>query len=152
MYGLKQGAYLWNKRLNEVFLSMGFARVVSDPCVYIYLRNDIRIIIPVHVDDMTIASTDYKATMKVIDELCTHFKLRHLGPTVSLLGVHVIWDRTKRWITLDQRAYKIDLLARFSMLDYNPVTTPMDPNRKLLKSDGASTVEEKEAMAKVPYI
>ncbi len=152
MYGLKQGAYLWHKRLNEVFLSIGFARVVADPCVYCYLRDDVRIIIPVHVDDITIASTDRPAILRVIEELRKHFKLRHLGPTVGLLGVRVTRNRAERKLWIDQRAYAVDLLARFGMLDCKPLLTPMDPNKKLSVAQSPTTEAERAEMAAIPYI
>ena len=57
LYGLKQGAYLWHKRMHEVFMQIGFKRIVADPCVYVYICDNTHIIIPIHVEDMTIAST-----------------------------------------------------------------------------------------------
>lgn len=89
IYGLRQGANLWNRRLHQVLVKIGFARITSDPCVYVYLKGDIRIIIPIHVDDMTLASQSCSAILKVINDLQKYFKLRHLGPTTGLLGVVV---------------------------------------------------------------
>ncbi|KAG5721924.1 hypothetical protein E4T56_gene18423 [Termitomyces sp. T112] len=37
IYGLKQGANLWNKWMHEVLLKLGFVRITSNPCVYVYL-------------------------------------------------------------------------------------------------------------------
>ncbi|RDB28603.1 Retrovirus-related Pol polyprotein from transposon TNT 1-94 [Hypsizygus marmoreus] len=152
LYGLKQSAYLWHKKMHEVFLLLGFTRITSDPCVYVYIRDAVRIIIPVHVDDMTIASKSRPAIMNVIGELRKHFKLRHLGPTTGLLGVRVTRDRPNRKLCIDQRAYAIEVLSRFSMLDSNAVTTPMDPNVKLSKTQCPQTPAEEEEMHKLPYI
>lgn len=127
IYGLQQGANLWNRRLHEVLVKLGFTRITSDPCVYVYLRDDTRIIVPIHVDDMTLASKSRQAILKVIDELRGYFKLRHLGPTTGLLGVMVTCDRPKRKLWIDQKAYAIEILSRFHMLDSKAVAMPLDP-------------------------
>lgn len=152
IYGLKQGANLWNKRLHQVLVKLGFTRITSDPCVYVYLRDNIRIIVPIHVDDMTLASKSRSAILKVIDELRKYFKLRHLGPTTGLLGVAVTRDRAKRKLWIDQRAYAIDVLSRFNMLDSKAVATPLAPGVRLSKADSPQTPDEAEEMRSVPYI
>jgi len=152
LYGLKQGAYLWHKEMHRVFLLLGFTRIDSDPCVYVYIRDDVRVIIPVHVDDMTIVSKSHPSILHVISELKKHFKLRHLGPTTGLLGVRVTRDRPARKLWIDQRAYAIDVLSRFSMLNSKAVTTPMDPNIRLSKSQSPQSPEEEEEMRNIPYI
>ena len=152
LYSLKQGAFLWHKRMHEVFTLLGFTRIISDPCVYVYLRDNVQIIIPVHVDDMTIASTSRPSILKLIDQLREHFDLRHLGPTVGLLGVCVDRDRPNHKLWIHQRPYATDILSCFSMLDSKPVTTPMDPNVKLSKSQSPQTDAEKEEMKNYPYL
>ena len=57
LYGLKQGTYLWHKSMHKVFMQIGFKCIVADPCMYVYIRDNTHIIIPIHVEDMTIAST-----------------------------------------------------------------------------------------------
>lgn len=152
IYGLKQSANLWHKRMHEVFLKIGFSRITSDPCVYVYLRGEVRIIVPIHVDDMTFASKSRSAILKTIAELRKFFKLRHLGPTTALLGVVVTRDRPNRKLWIDQRAYAIDVLSRFNMLDSKAVQTPLDSSVRLSKADAPSTQEEIEEMRTVPYI
>lgn len=152
LYGIKQGAYLWHKRLHSVFLSMGFSRIVSDPCVYVYLKDDVRIIIPVHVDDLTIASKSRPAILRTIEQLREHFTLRHLGPTTGLLGVRVTRDRPNCKLWIDQRAYAIEVLSRFGMLNCAPTSTPLAPGAKLSKDQCPISQADKDFMRNVPYI
>ena len=56
LYGLKQGARQWNKKLHSVLTSLGFKRLHSDHSVYIYVKGDTRILLPVWVDDITAVS------------------------------------------------------------------------------------------------
>ena len=56
LYGLKQAGRVWNQTLHDELLKMGFARLESDASLYIYRKDSTRIIIPIYVDDITIAS------------------------------------------------------------------------------------------------
>ena len=93
-----------------------------------------------------------KPFRKVKDELCEHFKLRDLGPTHFLLGVEIKRNRAKRTLWLSQRQYILDILARFSMSDCNPVATPMLAGQRLDAEMCPTTDEGKKDMAGVPYL
>jgi len=67
---------------------MGFTRLKSDSSIYLYVRGDVRIIMPVYVDDMTFVSKDKAAIARAIVELSTHFALRDLLKVLYLL-IHI---------------------------------------------------------------
>ena len=152
LYGLKQSARQWNKKLHSVLTQMGFKRLESDRSIYIYVKGEVKILVPVYVDDITFASKSKKAIDDTVAEFAKHFKIRDLGDTKFLLGVEVIRDRENRTIALSQRQYIIDMLERYGMSDCNPVSTPMQPNLKLSKAMGPQTPDEEEYMSKVPYL
>src|SRR5882757_451652 len=79
LYGLKQAGRVWNQTLYSVLSSMGFNRVESDHGLYIFLRDDVRILMPVFVDDITLACKDGAKIDSFIQELSQHFKLRESG-------------------------------------------------------------------------
>ncbi|KAF7964737.1 hypothetical protein HWV62_3402 [Athelia sp. TMB] len=135
IYGLKQSARQWNKKLHSVLVKMGFARLESEHSIYVYRRGAVRIIMPVFVDDLTLASSDQQAMDDFVMELGTHFDIRDLGDTSLLLGIEILRDRPNRSISLSQRHYIVDLLQRYNMADCNPVSTPIDPSA-LLKAIG----------------
>src|ERR1700733_14730229 len=62
-----------------------------------------KIIMPIFVDDITLASKSQKALDERVEELAKHFPLRDLGPTSFLLGIHITRDFEKRTISLSQR-------------------------------------------------
>ena len=45
LYGLKQSARQWNKKLYSVLNILGFKYVQSDNSIYIYSKRDVKIII-----------------------------------------------------------------------------------------------------------
>ena len=152
LYGLKQAARQWNKKLHDTLIAMGFKRLESDHAIYIFVRDDVQIIIPVFIDDITFASSNSAAIDSAIKELASHFKLRDLGPTSFLLGIKITRDAAKREIALSQRQYIIDALVRFNMSDCNPIGTPMDPGAKLSSSMSPQTPEERKLMENIPYL
>ena len=55
-------------------------------------------------------------------------------------------------LSLFQCQYIVNTLSTFSMLDCNPVSTPMDPGLSLSSADAPQTSEEKLEISTIPYI
>ena len=49
-----------------VLESMGFSQIYSDAAVYVYVKGDIHLILPVFVDDMKFASKSLKVIKDAI--------------------------------------------------------------------------------------
>jgi len=96
---------------------MGCIQLHSDPCIYIWERNGVKIFVPVFVDDITLASKSAEAQDAFVAELATHFKLWNLEPTSFLLGIEITRDRAKHRLYLSQRQYIVNKLAEFEMTD-----------------------------------
>ena len=152
LYGLKQGGRLWFEKLDSVLSSMGYIRIKSDPSIYVWSDAESRVIVPVFVDNLTIASKSKQRIASFKSDLSKHFKLRDLGPSSFLLGVAITRDRATRTLQLSQRQYIVDLLDRFNFADCSPVSTPMDPGLRLSVSQAPSTPEDVAYMQSVPYI
>ncbi|GLB42956.1 putative reverse transcriptase (RNA-dependent DNA polymerase) [Lyophyllum shimeji] len=131
---------------------LGFKKTYSDPSLYIYDRDGIKVIVPVFLDDITLASKCIEALDKFVSELGTHFKLRDLGPTSYLLGIRIERETAERRIYLSQTQYIVNKLEEFGMTDCKPVGTPMLPGLKLSSSQSHQTVEEKAVMENIPYM
>ena len=152
LYGLKQASRQWNKKLHSVLIAMGFKRLESDRSIYIFVRGEVRIIVPIFIDDITFASSNPAAIDSAIKELASHFKLRDLGPTSFLLGIEIIRNPDTQQISLSQRQYIINALERYNMSDCNPIGTPMDPGAHLSSSMSPQSPEEQKAMEDIPYL
>ena len=152
LYGLKQSARQWNKKLHSVLTGLGFKRIESDRSVYIYSNGEVRIIVPIYIDDITLASKSSTAIDKYVQLLSEHFKCRDLGPTRFLLGVAVERDRPTRALKLHQHQFILELLEKFGMSDCKPVQTPLPPKLVLSHSMSPSTQEEQDLMSEIPYL
>ena len=150
IYGLKQGARQWLKKLHSILSSMGFERVMVEQACWTYGKDETRIIVPTHIDDMTIAAKSLDLVQWVKRELAKHVKIRDLGETKFLLGVEVIRDRERRAIGLTQRQYIEETLKMFGLDSCSPVATPLDPHFKFSMQSTASP-EDIALMSKVPF-
>ena len=110
-------------------MKLGFSRLVCVHSAWVYLRDGVRIIIPVFIDDITIAAMSNDTIQHVKDDLCTHFKLRDLGPTSWLLGV-------KHPLSI------LSILKHYGFSDCNPVGMPMDPGLCVSAEMGPKTSSE----------
>lgn len=147
LYGLKQGGRQWYLKFSSVMKEMGFTRVKSESCVYVWKRGESdRVIVPSYVDDLFVAAKDSARKEQVKKELSRHFQLRDLGPIKHYLGIHITRDRSKRTLSLSQRQYCIDMLEECGLLDCNPVATPMRPGLHLSTDNSPTTDAEKEQM------
>ena len=66
---------MWYQKLQSVLLQMGFTCVQVDSSIYVYNKEKLWIILPVFVDDITLASNLLEAIHSVIKQLSTHFRL-----------------------------------------------------------------------------
>jgi hypothetical protein len=152
LYGLKQGGREWFRRLEEVLVELGFARIRSDSSVFIWEKDGVKVIVPVFVDDITLASKSKEKIAEIKGLLAQRFKLRDLGPTSFLLGVQIDRERSARTLHISQRQYTLDLLDRFGFADCSPVSTPLDPGSRLDMSQCPQTPEDDEFMRDKPYV
>ena len=128
-YGLRQAGRVWSKTLEDTLTKMGFTHIKSDPSIHVFLRDTLRIIIPVFVDDMTIISKSNPAIQAFIKELSTHFRLRDLGPTTQLLGFKIDRNRPSRTISLKSSTSLICLRGMGCLTpNLSPLPCPLVPN------------------------
>src|SRR5260221_13298768 len=151
LYGIKQGPRIWALKLHSVLTKISFERVDCDYSVYIYRRDSVKIIMPIHVDDLLIASNSHDAIQKVKSDLASHFKIHDQGPTTSILGIKVERDRPNRTVSLSQPGYVESILEQFGMAECNPVLTPFEEGQKLSKDMSPDTPKGRAEMKVYPY-
>jgi transposase InsO family protein len=155
LYGLKQAGRCWSKKLHEVLTNLGFIRTESEHSFYIYEHNGVKILVPVYVDDLTLASKSKSALVKLKADLASNFKIRDLGPTEFILGIKVERDRPNRTIYISQSAYIQSILDEHlpaPTKDMNSVRVPMLPDSRLSSEDSPQTPDERAKMSKSRYL
>jgi len=117
LYGIKQGPRIWSLKLHDVLTSMGFRRTDCDYSVYVYLRDGVRIMVPIHVDDLLLASNSKSTISRVKSDLASHLDLHDLGPAISILDMKIERNRAHRCISFCQPGSIESILEDFTMQD-----------------------------------
>jgi Reverse transcriptase (RNA-dependent DNA polymerase) len=132
LYGFKQSARLWNRKLRRFLKKIGFYQLHSDHCVYI--NKDTGVILAMWVDDLIIFGKDRMEVDKMKDQMRSEFEMKDLGPLRYFVGILVQRDRERRTLRIDQSGYIDMILQRFDMENSTPVATPIATGTKLVKA------------------
>ena len=155
LYGLKQAGHLWNKDLDAFILSLGFKRLVSDPCLYMKRsRTGRSIILSTYVDDIPSlhARADAAEWTEIKAKFQAKYKIKFLGETEWLLNIRITRDAASKRIYLDQEAYTRQLLRDANMEQCTPIDSPAPTDSKAMDVRGTPhSAEESARMAGVPY-
>jgi len=130
--------------------TLGFQHVQSNNSIYIYSKRDVKIIVPVFIDDITLVLKDNSVMTFTVQELQQYFKLYNLGPNFFLLSVQIKQDLETYTISLSQSHYINKLLKHFEMDDCNLVKIPLSLEIDL--SSLVPTPSEQTEMKSVLYL
>ena len=135
LYGLKQSPRTWFSRFSSVVQEFCMILSAADHSVF-YHHSSTRkcIYLIVYVDDIVITGTDQDSIQKLKQHLFSHFQTKDLGKLKYFLGIEVA--QFNSGVVISQMKYTLDILTNTGMLDCKPVDTPMDPNVKLVPSQG----------------
>ena len=152
LYGLKQASRTWNLLLDNYLKGLGYVQCVSDECIYVKKGGSKAIIIiAVYVDDLIIASNSVKERVHLQNQLSQQYQMKDMGELHWCLGMRITRDRTARTIKVDQSAYIMKVLKRFTMEQCKSCDTPAQINVKLTTKMSPSTDTETKLMKKIPY-
>jgi histone deacetylase 1/2 len=88
----------------------------------------------VYVDDIIVISSSSAAVDRLISSLCQQFTVKDLGDLHYFLGIEV--SRLQHGLSLSQRQYALELLARVGMSKCSPFPTPMSSTDRLCAAVG----------------
>jgi histone deacetylase 1/2 len=134
MYGLKQAPRAWHARLGLALCDHGFTPSTADTSLFMLQRPEVTMYLLVYVDDIILVSSSSLAASRLVQDLCSEFAVKDLGPLSYFLGIEV--SIVKNGLALMQKKYALDLLRRAGMLQCHSVLTPMTPTEKLNSTDG----------------
>ena len=134
LYGLKQGARCWNKKMDNFLKTEGFTASAADPCIYIKRKKGKILILALYVDDTAIATNCQRMLAETKRKLSAQFRMVDLGGMKYILGMMVKRDRQTGTLLIDQRGYLEGILQRFGMDKCKPVSTPLEPGKQLRKT------------------
>jgi hypothetical protein len=134
LYGLKQAPRAQYSWLSEELYDFGFKSSKADTSLFYFHQDNITMFMLVYVDDIIIASSNQKATNKLLHKLGQEFALKDMGDLHYFLGIEV--HKVNNRLILTQDKYASDLLQRVGMGNCKPVSTPLSTSEKLSTFEG----------------
>jgi len=134
LYGLKQSPRAWFRNFSSVVKEFGMTRSEADHSVFYRHSNAGCIYLVIYVDDIVLTDSDHHDISQLKQHICHYFQTKDLGKLRYFSGIEVA--QSNHGIVISHRKYALDLLEETRLLNSKSVETPMDPNVKLLPSQG----------------
>ena len=123
IYGLKQAGRCWNAEIDGFLLSLGFAALDADPCIYRLHRDGRLVMLALYVDDIILAHHPSTSTTDIVSGLIARYGIKTLGPIGNFLGMD--FDQREDGIFVNQARFITELLSRFNMTTCRTSRIPM---------------------------
>jgi len=123
-YGLKQAPRAWYKQLVDYVSSISFSQRKCDHSLFIYKKNTHMAYILLYVDDIILTTSSDGLQQSIISLLSSDFTMKDLGPLSYFLGITV--TRHQRWLSLSQKKYAEEIIAKAGMSSCKPCLTLVD--------------------------
>jgi hypothetical protein len=144
LYGLKQGANEWNRKLHDTLSQHNFRQSPNDPCLYTKKVNSDWMFLSIHVDDLIVASTSDEMLKGFEQDMKGHFIMKELGKLNNYIGMQIEQD-TDGLFLMHQRSYIEKKLNEFNLSDGKPSKIPLDTGyQKQQNSSSSEDMENKE--------
>ena len=148
LYGHPAAARALHYTINEFMQSEGFERAGFERSVWTrraggtYTQD---ILVSMHIDDSFIACEDLTTLAQFKQALLTRFKGEDQGEVTEYLGCEIIRDWDKRQILFRQSNYSRKIVQYFNITSTqrDPVSTPLETNKRLSKKDSPSAIDPK---------
>ncbi|GJS49580.1 putative ribonuclease H-like domain-containing protein [Tanacetum coccineum] len=117
LYGLHQAPRAWYETLSTYLIENGFRRGTIDKTLFIKKDKGDILLVQVYVDDIIFGSTK--------KSLCDEFEVQ----------------QKKDGIFISQDKYVAEVLKKFDFATMKTASTPMEPNKALIKDEEADSVD-----------
>ncbi|GJQ91918.1 putative ribonuclease H-like domain-containing protein [Tanacetum coccineum] len=139
LYGLHQAPRAWYETLSTYLLENRFRRGTIDKTLFIKKdRGDI-LLVQVYVDDIIFGSTKKSLCVEFEQMMHKRFQMSSMGELTFFLGLQV--QQKEDGIFISQDKYVADILKKFDFVTVKTASTPMEPNKALVKDEEAEDVD-----------
>jgi len=130
LYGLKQARREWNIEFDNKVTKHGFTQLLSNPCVYIHRNHKGVAIITVWVDNLLLFASSDGAMVAMTDDVKSKWQMTELGEPSKIVGIKITISDHK--VTISQKKYIENILAKEGLEGANQVSTPLNLNMALV--------------------
>ncbi|GJW59997.1 putative ribonuclease H-like domain-containing protein [Tanacetum coccineum] len=139
LYGLHQAPRAWYETLSTYLLDNGFHRGQIDKTLFIKRHKDDILLVQVYVDDIIFGSTKKELSIEFEKLMHDKFQMSSMGELTFFLGLQV--KQKSDGIFISQDKYVAEILKKFDFATVKTASTPMEPNKALIKDEEAEEVD-----------
>ena len=152
IYGLPHAGRKWADELQNTLIQIGFKQNTTEPCLYLFEKQQIICMILVYVDDVLIASNNSNFTDKIQQHLNEKYGIKDIGGLKQYLGINISQDYNNNEITLNQENYIKNVIEKYDLKIKQHRTLPLPPNTKIYKDQcPLENSKEQKEMKNYPY-
>jgi hypothetical protein len=140
LYGLKQAPRAWYYRLDKYLQDKGLKRGIVDNNLYIKTEGNDLLIVLVYADDIIFESNNASLVQWFFFSMQSEFEMSIIGELSFFLGLQI--TQRSEGIFLSQEKYLREMLKRFQIGDYTPMSTPVVTGCNLSKDDDSPDVDQ----------
>ena len=139
IYGLKQAAYAFWRKLVEAFWAMNYERCKGDPCLYFKWVDSVLIMWMSWVDDCFVCGPD-KLVKDAKEAMKKEFDCDDLGALEEYVGCKIEYNRNDGWIRFTQPVLVQSFVDEFKIDATSAPKTPAPEGQVLRKAEEADCV------------
>ncbi|GKB41961.1 putative ribonuclease H-like domain-containing protein, partial [Tanacetum coccineum] len=139
LYGLHQAPRAWYETLSTYLLENGYRRGTIDKTLFIKKDKGDILLVQVYVDDIIFGSTKKSLCVEFEQMMHKRFQMSSMGELTFFLGLQV--QQKEDGIFISQDKYVADILKKFDFVTVKTASTPMEPNKALVKDEEADNVD-----------
>ncbi|KAL8156075.1 hypothetical protein AgCh_001234 [Apium graveolens] len=129
IYGLRQASRQWNEKLSDFLVAFGFTQSLTDYALFTHKIDSMFTVVVVYVDDILVTGNNLSMIHSLKAALNDKFSIKDLGEAKYYLGLEI--SRTDKGVMLSQIKSILDMLQQANLLDYKPLSIPLDQHSKL---------------------
>ncbi|GJT03567.1 putative ribonuclease H-like domain-containing protein [Tanacetum coccineum] len=139
LYGLHQAPKAWYETLSFYLIENRFRRGTIDKTLFIKKDKGDILLVQVYVDDIIFGSTKKSLCDEFEQMMHKKFQMSSTGELTFFLGLQV--QQKKDEIFISQDKYVVDILKKFDFITVKTASTPIEPNKALVKDEEADSVD-----------
>ncbi|GJV65911.1 putative ribonuclease H-like domain-containing protein [Tanacetum coccineum] len=139
LYGLHQAPKAWYETLSTYLIENGFRKCTIDKTLFIKKDKGNILLVQVYVDDIIFGSTKKSLCDKFEGLMHKRFHMSSMGELTFFLGLQE--QQKEDGIFISQDKYVAEILKKFDFATMKTASTPMEPNKALVKDEEANSVD-----------
>ncbi|GJS88321.1 putative ribonuclease H-like domain-containing protein [Tanacetum coccineum] len=139
LYGLHQAPRAWYDTMSTYLIENRFRRSTINKTLFIKKDKGDILLVQVYVDDIIFKSIKKPLCNEFEQMMQKKFQMSSMGELTFFLGLQV--QQKKDGIFISQDKYVVDILKKFDFITVKTTSTPMEPNKALVKDEVADSVD-----------